>query len=185
MVEGVLGERVVIVMGVSACGKTSVGRRLAHRLGVPFADADDLHSAANRAKMASGRPLDDTDRRPWLSALARWIRAAAERDGGVMACSALRRDYRDRLRPPGAEVWFLHLSLDPAVALERISARRGHFMPPELLDSQYLLLEPLQTGEPGATVDASGGTEETVEAALRALARPSRGPVPPGHRHRP
>ncbi|MFD8749915.1 gluconokinase [Kitasatospora sp. NPDC059577] len=182
MAKPVLGNRVVIVMGVSASGKTTIGRRLADRLDVPFADADDLHSVANRAKMASGRPLDDADRRPWLSAVAEWIRTTAELGGGVIACSALRRDYRDRLRPPGVEVWFLHLSLDPAVALERITARRGHFIRPELLDSQYRLLEPLQPGEPGATVDASGSAEQTVRAALLALAPPSRGPGSP---HRP
>ncbi|MFE9813256.1 gluconokinase [Streptomyces sp. NPDC005548] len=185
MVREVLGNRVVIVMGVSACGKTTVGRRLAERLGVPFVDADDLHSAANRAKITSGRPLDDADRRPWLAAVAEWIRTTADRSGGVMACSALRREYRDRLRPRGAEVWFLHLSLDPAVALERITARRGHFMPPELLDSQYQLLEPLQPGEPGTTVDASGSTEQTVRAALRALAQSFHDPAAPAHPLRP
>ncbi|WP_344623780.1 gluconokinase [Kitasatospora arboriphila] len=179
MASEVLDNRVVVVMGVSACGKTTVGRRLADRLGVPFLDADDLHSAANRAKMASGRPLSEADRRPWLAAVAEWIHTAADRSGGVLACSALRREYRELLRPPGADVWFLHLALDPAVALQRISARKGHFMPPELLDSQYRLLEPLGSDEPGAAVDASGSTEQTAEAALQALARSSPGPAAP------
>ncbi|GAA4878024.1 gluconokinase, GntK/IdnK-type [Kitasatospora terrestris] len=185
MARNRLGNRVVIVTGVSASGKTTVGRLLADRLDVPFADADDLHPAANRAKMASGRPLDDADRRPWLAAVAAWIRTTAEQGGGVIACSALRRDYRDRLRPPGAEVWFLHLSLDPAVALERITARHGHFMPPQLLDSQYRLLEPLRPDEPGATVDASGSAERTVETALRALTADSRGRAAPKGPDRP
>ncbi|MCG6498241.1 gluconokinase [Kitasatospora sp. A2-31] len=179
-----LGNRVVVVMGVSGCGKTTVGRRLADRLAVPFLDADDLHSAANRATMASGRPLDEADRRPWLEAVSEWIRTAADRSGGVLACSALRHAYRALLRPPGADVWFVHLSLDPALALQRISARKGHFMPPELLDSQYRTLEPLGADEPGVTVDASGSTERTVEAALQALARPAH-PADPIHRSQP
>ncbi|GAA2786972.1 gluconokinase [Kitasatospora aburaviensis] len=166
---------VVIVMGVSASGKSTVGARLAAALGMPFQEGDDLHPAANRAKMAAGHPLDDTDRAPWLTAITAWIRTATARDrGGVLACSALRRAYRDRFRATGANVYFLQLSLDPALAARRIAHRTGHFMPPALLASQYALLEPLQADEPGSVVDASGTPAATTAAALRALeqARP-------------
>jgi gluconokinase len=164
--------RVVVVMGVSASGKTTIGRRLAERLGTQFLEGDDLHPASNLAKMASGHPLDDIDRRPWLAALTDWIRSvAADHQGGVLACSALRREYRDQFRSTGANVWFLHLALDREAAAERISRREGHFMPPKLLDSQFDTLEPLQADEPGATVDASGAVAGTMIAALRALAR--------------
>ncbi|MFD7438924.1 gluconokinase [Streptomyces sp. NPDC059861] len=167
--------RVVIVMGVSASGKSTVGARLAQQLGVPFLEGDDLHPAANRAKMASGHPLDDADRRPWLAALTEWIRsAAATGRGGVVTCSALKREYRDQFRRTGADVWFLHLALDRAVAAERIAHRKGHFMPPRLLDSQLDLLEPLQADEPGATVDASGSPGHVLAAALRVVAERDR-----------
>ncbi|AGS71058.1 gluconokinase [Streptomyces collinus] len=169
------GSRVVVVMGVSASGKSTVGARLAHRLGVPFLEGDDLHSAANRAKMASGHPLDDADRRAWLAALTQWIRAAAANgSGGVVSCSSLRRAYRDRFRATGADVWFLYLALDPVLAAERIARRTGHFMPPELLGSQYATLDPLQADEPGVTIDASGGPERVMAQALRAVCGPDR-----------
>ncbi|MGW7403995.1 gluconokinase [Streptomyces sp. NPDC054833] len=163
---------VVVVMGVSASGKSTVGTRLAQCLGLPFLEGDDLHPAANRAKMASGHPLDEADRRPWLAALTAWIRTAAEERGGVVSCSALRRTYRDQFRRTGANVQFLHLALAPEVAAERIARRKGHFMPPKLLDSQLETLEPLQADEPGITVDASRSTAEILDAALRRLTRP-------------
>ncbi|WP_317633529.1 gluconokinase [Streptomyces sp. HUAS TT20] len=162
----------VVVMGVSASGKSMVGTLLAQRLGVPFLEGDDLHPAANRAKMASGHPLDEADRRPWLEALTAWIRTAAGERGGVVSCSALRRAYRDQFRRTGANVQFLHLALDPDVAAERIARRKGHFMPPKLLNSQFETLEPLQADEPGLTVDASRSTAEILESALRRLTRP-------------
>lgn len=154
-------------MGVSGSGKSTVGRLLAERLAVPFVEGDDLHPAVNRAKMAAGRPLDDEDRRPWLLSLAAWIREATDAGrGGVMACSALRHEYRELLRRAGAGVWFLHLALDPAVAGRRVSRREDHFMPARLVDSQYAALEPLRPDEPGLTVDASADPESvTAEAA--------------------
>ncbi|MFF9098478.1 gluconokinase [Streptomyces sp. NPDC014802] len=166
------GAPVVVVMGVSASRKSTVGASLAERLGVPFLEGDDLHSAASRAKTASGRPLDDADREPWLAALAAWVRQAARGRGGVVTCSALRRAYRDELRATGADVRFVHLALDPRAAARRIAARTGHFMPPRLLGSQYDTLEPLQPDEPGVTVDASGSPEQVVSAVLRALGEP-------------
>ncbi|MEU5538601.1 gluconokinase [Streptomyces sp. NPDC020362] len=162
-------------MGVSASGKSTVGALLAQRLGVPFLEGDDLHPAANRAKMASGHPLDDADRKPWLAAFTEWIRTvSASGHGGVATCSALKREYRDRFRRTGADLWFVCLALDRAVAAERIARRRGHFMPPQLLDSQYQLLEPLQADEPGVTIDASGDREQVLAAALRAVTTPDR-----------
>ncbi|MEU9455950.1 gluconokinase, GntK/IdnK-type [Streptomyces sp. NPDC048277] len=172
MGEVVGGARVVVVMGVSGSGKSTVGARLADLLGVPFLEADDLHPASNRAKMASGHPLDDADRRPWLAAVTEWIRAAAASgQGGVAACSALRRAYRDRFRRTGADVRFVYLALDRAVAERRLARRRGHFMPARLLDSQYATLDPLHADEPGVTVDvnASESPAEVLEAVVRAL----------------
>lgn len=169
------GSRVVIVMGVSASGKSTVGARLAQQLGVPFLEGDDLHPASNRAKMASGHPLDDADRRPWLAALTEWIRTtAAGGHGGVATCSALKRAYRDQFRRTGADVWFIYLALDREIAAERIAHRQGHFMPPKLLDSQYDILDPLHADEPGVTIDASGSMAQVVAAALHAASEPDR-----------
>ncbi|AYN43967.1 gluconokinase [Streptomyces dangxiongensis] len=162
-------------MGVAGSGKSTVAARLASRLGVPFLEGDDLHSAANRAKMASGCPLDDADRGVWLASVAEWIRTTASGGhGGVAACSALRRAYRDRFRRTGADVWFVYLALDREVALERMARRTAHFMPVRLLDSQYDALEPLRDDEPGVTVDASGSPAQVLAAALRAVSGPDR-----------
>lgn len=134
--------RALIVMGVSGSGKTTVGRQVADVLGWEFLDADAFHPPANVAKMASGLPLDDVDREPWLAAMRD---ALAERlmDGGdvVLACSALRRTHRDALRAAGPEVTFLYLRSDPALVRTRVTARPGHFFPPQLVDSQFASLE--------------------------------------------
>ena len=131
-------------MGVSGVGKSTVGSKLAAALGVPFVDGDDLHPPANKAKMAAGHPLSDEDRWPWLDAVEAWIDAdAAACCGGVVACSALKRSYRDRLRRGGANVWFLHLDAPHDVVERRMRERRGHQMPVSLLDSQEAALEPL------------------------------------------
>lgn len=175
MARPVCGSRVVIVMGVSASGKSTVGARIAQQLGVPFLEGDDLHPASNRAKMASGDPLDDADRQPWLTALTEWIRTtASSAHGGVASCSALKRAYRDQFRRTGADVWFVYLALDREVAAERIARRKGHFMPPELLDSQYDTLDPLHADEPGVTIDASCSPEQVMAAALEAACEPDR-----------
>ncbi|MER5937142.1 gluconokinase [Streptomyces sp. NPDC001928] len=161
---------VVVVMGVSGSGKSTVGRLLARRMRLPFLEADDLHPPANRAKMAAGRPLDDEDRRVWLASLAAWIRAATDSGrGGVMACSALKREYRDMFRGAGEGVWFLHLTLDPVSAGRRVAGRTGHFMPARLVDSQYATLEPLRPDEPGLTVDATADPRAVVDEAAHAL----------------
>ncbi|MEZ0070498.1 gluconokinase [Streptacidiphilus sp. MAP12-20] len=163
---------IVVVMGVSASGKTTFGRLLAQRLGVPFLEGDDFHSAENRAKMTAGHPLDDADRVPWLEALADWIRETRrEHRGGVLACSALKVEYRDLLLAASPGVWFLHLALDREVARERISRRAGHFMAPELLDSQYDTLQPLRAGEPGLTIDAAADTAANLDLVQSAVTR--------------
>ena len=119
-------------MGVSGSGKSTVGAALARRLRVPFEDADDLHPAANIAKMSRGEPLDDNDRYPWLETVGEWL--ADHEDGGVIACSALKRKYRDQLRHHAPTVRFLHLEGSREVIERRQASRPGHFMPASLLD---------------------------------------------------
>ena len=167
------GDRpLVVVMGASGCGKSTVGRALALRLGVPFADADDLHPAANVAKMAAGFPLDDEDRAPWLDAVGRWL--AAHPAGGVMACSALRRAYRDALRAHTGEVLMLHLAGARSVLERRVAGRSEHFMPASLVTSQLDALEPLGTDERGVTLDLGLPVEQAVSVFLdRTGAKPS------------
>ncbi|WP_028927052.1 gluconokinase [Pseudonocardia acaciae] len=155
---------VVVVMGVSGAGKSTVGGVLAGRLGVTYAEADRFHPEANIRKMSSGVPLTDEDRWPWLDTLAEWVGAHAA-SGGVLGCSALKRRYRDVLRG-GGPVWFLHLRVDHDVLAERLRHRTDHFMPASLLDSQLAALEPLGADEPGLTVDASEPAERIVAAAL-------------------
>lgn len=162
----------LVVMGVSGSGKTTIARKLAARLGHVFAEGDDFHSGANVAKMARGEPLTDADRGPWLESLAAWI--AARHESGrstVLACSALRRRYRDTLRggAPG-HVSFVHLAAPREALLERMKRRKGHYMPPHLLDSQLATLEPLESDEPGFTLDAAPAPETIVERALEHLA---------------
>ncbi|MEZ0366347.1 gluconokinase [Mycobacterium sp. pUA109] len=147
-------------MGVSGAGKSSVGRVLARRLRVPFADADDFHSDANIAKMAAGAPLTDADRRPWLEVVGQWLSAHA--DGGVISCSALKRRYRNQLRRHCPAVEFVHLSGAPDVIGRRQAHRPGHFMPPALLRSQFDTLEPLAPDERGVTVDVGQDIDTIV-----------------------
>nr|WP_095875274.1 gluconokinase [Streptomyces sp. TLI_235] len=159
-------------MGVSGAGKSTVGGRLAHRLGVPFTEGDDLHPQANIARMTAGSALGDADRGPWLDAVADVIRQTSlTPTGGVISCSALKRRYRDILRAAGPGVFFLHLALTPAEARARLSRRHGHFMPSALLGSQYQALEPLQADEPGVTLDADGDPETILRQAEAAIAR--------------
>jgi gluconokinase len=162
----------VVVMGVSGAGKTTIGRLLAERLGATFVEGDDFHPAANVAKMRSGTPLDDDDRFPWLEALAQRIaEAEAAQEDLVMACSALRRAYRERLARAASGVRFVHLDVPPDVLRERLQRRRGHFMPESLLLSQLATLEPPASDEDALVIDASGTPEETVATILRELGR--------------
>jgi gluconokinase len=155
----------VVVMGVTGSGKSTVGTVLAERMGVPFADADDFHSAANVAKMRAGTPLDDNDRLPWLRAIGEWL--AAHREGGaVVTCSALKRAYRDILRGAAADVVFLHLDGDIETARERVGHRPGHFMPESLVRSQFDALEKLQEDERGVVIDFGLPVDEIVRRFL-------------------
>jgi gluconokinase len=156
-------------MGVSGSGKSTVGAALAQRLGVPFADADDFHPAANIAKMTAGIPLDDHDRAPWLDAIGAWL--AAHPDGAVMSCSALKRSYRDRLRHQAHRVEFLHLAGSREVIARRQASRPGHFMPASLLTSQFATLEPLEPDERGTVVDVDQGVDDIVQQYVDHLAK--------------
>lgn len=144
--------RCFVLMGVSGCGKTSVGEALASQGGINFFDGDDLHPAENIAKMSLGEPLDDADRAPWLAKVGR--RLAQSEGRVVIGCSALKRSYRDIIRHNAGEpVAFLHLSAPRSVLAERVADRPGHFMPSSLLDSQFATLEPLHDDEQGAVID--------------------------------
>lgn len=150
---------VVVVMGVSGSGKSTVGCALAQRLRTPFVDADTLHPPANIAKMSAGEPLDDDDRDPWLDEVGEWL---ASNPGGVASCSALKRKYRDQLRAHCPCVEFLHLRGSPETIGRRLAGRSGHFMPAALLRSQFDMLEPLGSDEAGVTV----GIDQDVDAII-------------------
>jgi len=158
----------VVVMGVAGSGKTTVGQALADRLRLEYADADAFHSEAAVAKMASGHPLDDDDRAPWLIAIGAWL-AEHEADGAVIGCSALRRRYRDVLRAAAPDVVFLHLTGDPAVLTERVANRPGHYMPASLITSQLETLEPLEPDERGNAEDLTHSVASIVDDFTTAL----------------
>jgi len=162
----------VVVMGPSGAGKTVVGAALASSLGVAFVDADDLHPPANIAKMAAGMPLDDDDRDPWLDTVAATLAQASA--GVVVACSALTRRYRDRIRAGAPGTRFVELRASPG-ELGRRMIGREHFMPPSLLDSQLSTLEHLAADEAGVTVDNDGPIDEVAARIIAMLARRSSG----------
>lgn len=161
----------LVVMGVSGSGKSTVGAEVARRLGAGFVDGDDLHPASNREKMRAGVPLTDDDRWPWLDRVRDVLEAGlASHDGVVVACSALRRSYRDRLRVAGRGVRFAYLEVDEASVLERLRARRRHFFPAALVASQFATLEaPAPDAERDVAVVPRGAVSEQVEAVLAAL----------------
>ncbi len=156
------GGPLIVVMGVSGSGKSTVGAALAQRLGVPFEDADDLHPAANIAKMSAGIPLDDEDRHPWLETIGRWLADRGEQ-GGVISCSALKRAYRDQIRSHAPRAGFLHLDGTREVIARRQAGRPGHFMPASLLDSQFATLEPLAADEAGLVIDVDQSVDAIVQ----------------------
>ena len=152
----------VVVMGVSGSGKSTVGAALGQRLRVPFADADDFHPPANIKKMSAGIPLDDSDRWPWLEAIGEWL-AAHDEKGGVISCSALKRRYRDHIRHHAHRVQFLHLEGSRDVIAARQASRPGHFMPASLLTSQFATLEPLAPDEHGLVIDVDQSVDAIVQ----------------------
>ncbi|HEX2300812.1 MAG TPA: gluconokinase [Pseudonocardiaceae bacterium] len=160
----------LVIMGVSGSGKSTVATLLAERTGCALADADDFHPESNIARLAAGLPLDDVLRAPWLAALASWLaQRAARGECAVLSCSALTRAYRDVLRGAGPGVRMVHLAGARELVAQRLAARRGHFMSPALLDSQYAELEPLEADEPGITVDLAADPERIADQVLRAL----------------
>ena len=158
-----------VVMGVSGCGKSSVGAMLAQSLGVRFIEGDDYHSPANVAKMAAGVPLTDEDRVQWLEALQAEIRQSVEAGVGiVLSCSSLKKRYRDVLRAGAADLRFAHLEGSRELIAQRMAARTGHYMPLSLLDDQLAVLEPLQADEAGLTLDIRNEPRELLAAILKA-----------------
>jgi carbohydrate kinase (thermoresistant glucokinase family) len=181
---------IVVVMGVSGCGKSTIARAIAEHFGWPFQEGDDLHPPANIAKMHAGQPLTDADRAPWLRAVAGWIDARlADRPegdgaggdgaGGVITCSLLKRAYRDQVIGGKAGVRLLYPYGSQALIAGRMQARHGHFMPASLLDSQFATLEPPSEEERPLRLDISGSKAATlaeaialVEAAAREINSP-------------
>lgn len=161
-------SRAVVVMGASGTGKTTVGRALAEALGIPFVEGDDLHPAANHAKMASGVPLTDADREPWLD------RVAAELDRPVVvACSALKRAYRDRLRQAAPDLALVFLHGEATLLAGRMEGRVGHFMPSSLLQSQLATLEEPTPDEDAIPADVALRPDEIVELVVGRLRKES------------
>jgi gluconokinase len=161
---------VVIVMGVSGSGKTTVAKGISTIMGWEFAEGDAFHSDENVEKMRSGQPLTDEDRWPWLTSVGDWI-SSKEADGesAVVTCSALRRAYRDLLRQDRPHVRFLHVEAPSDVIEDRMEHRPGHYMPASLLPSQLATLEPLQPDEPGVSIVNEGTAAAVLDRALSAL----------------
>lgn len=165
--------RHVVVMGVSGAGKTTVAKRISEVTGFAFAEADDFHPESNIARMRSGIPLDDAARWPWLRDLARWMTVRHhEGISTVLACSALKRSYRDLLRQGPPSVDFVHLDGPTDVIRERLSLRTAHYMPVSLLDSQTATLEPLWPDESGLVLDLRLAPDQIVSAVVDRLGLP-------------
>ncbi|KAF9565490.1 hypothetical protein EC968_004076 [Mortierella alpina] len=160
----------LVVMGVSGVGKTSVAQALVSETHWAFQEGDELHPAANVAKMAAGHPLDDDDRWPWLRRVSEWIgtQEGAGR-GSVVTCSALKRVYRDLIRDGHPSVRFVHLVASEEVLKDRVTHRQGHYMPPSLLHSQLSVLEPLRPDELGVKVETAGEPKVVAARVLEAL----------------
>ena len=163
----------VVVMGVSGCGKSTVGRLIAKRLACEFLEGDDLHPPRNLERMAAGIALTDHDRRDWLKAIAEQLAdASAARYGLIVSCSALKRSYRNQLRTASNELAFVHIHGSLEVLEARMLSRTGHFMPPSLLASQLQTLEPPAADEPCITLDAALPAEQIANQACAWLTQP-------------
>ncbi|MEN5081482.1 gluconokinase [Bosea sp. TWI1241] len=165
-----LPPAVIVVMGVASSGKTSLGERLAERLGWPFRDADSFHPPENVAKMSAGTPLTDVDRKPWLAAIAAWIddlRASGR--NGIVTCSALKKAYRDVILGDRPDVALVYLKGSRELIGARMAARQHHFMPPSLLDSQFATLEEPGPEENPLVVTVEATREAIVEQVVSEL----------------
>ncbi len=162
----------LVIMGVTGTGKSTIGEGVAKRFGLTYAEGDDFHSEANKAKMKHGHPLTDEDRWPWLRSLRDWMsEQASHGNSTVVACSALRRVYRDILREAVGDVYFVHLKLPQDVNVDRLNARHGHYMATGMLDSQLSTLEELADSEDGATVMNVGDPQQVVDKACAVVAK--------------
>jgi gluconokinase len=169
-IAGIENASAIIVMGVSGCGKSVIASLLSQELHLPFRDGDSFHSEANVAKMRAGTPLTDLDRWPWLAAMAAWIDEHRRRgEGVILACSALKRVYRDALRAGHGDVRFVFLTGEREVIWQRLLARKGHYMPASLLDSQLATLEAPGPDEAPFTVSIDATPEAIAAEALRQL----------------
>jgi gluconokinase len=164
------GPDVVIVMGVSGSGKSTVAKGISTIMGWEFAEGDAFHSDENVEKMRSGHALTDEDRLPWLTSIGDWISGKeAVGESAVVTCSALRRAYRDLLRTDRPHVRFLHVEAPSDIIEDRMEHRPGHYMPASLLPSQLATLEPLEADEPGVSVVNEGSAAAVLDRALAAL----------------
>ena len=159
----------IVIMGVSGCGKSTVGAQLAQRLGVSFLEGDALHPPRNIELMRSGIALTDEDRREWLDAIGQRLQALADDEGLVIACSALKRSYRERLRSGDPQVLFVHLSGSRELIAQRIAARTHRYMPASLLESQFATLQPPTPDEPALSLDVRLPPSALIEAVAQHL----------------
>ena len=165
---------VLVLMGVSGCGKTTVGELLAERQHWAYEEGDALHPPANVAKMHAGHPLDDSDRAPWLAKVADWVDARLDAgESGVITCSALKRAYRDLIARRGNGIEFVYLHGSRELIASRLNARQGHFMPPSLLDSQFATLEEPAADEPAIRVEIGAAPDVIAANIVDALGLPA------------
>jgi gluconokinase len=164
------GSPMLVIIGVSGSGKTTIGKLLAKELGWDFEEGDDLHPADNIAKMRAGVPLDDADRAPWLAAIGRWIDAqrGAHRPG-IITCSALKRIYRATLCDGRPELRFVYLKVSRETVGRRLAARQGHFMPPSLADSQFATLEEPSEQKHAIVIDGEASAPDIVASIIDRL----------------